>query len=524
MDLYEISKDLAAKPLKLIVNRQENTEISGVRLYLPESTRINPDFLYVLPYSLLLTLNISGNFACILDCPEQAAAMDMPHSNLIAVNENYTSEALYKELEAILADGKQFEIYSKSLHRMLAENKGIKEIFDAAYGFSGNPITFETINGKILYYTKDEKLDDIVTQEMLQTEAEIVPGWFLSSYHEGTKNRSIEKVNKGSYPEYIDLTEVYSLIILGAFIDNKVAAYVSMYESDHKFTRIDYKLLSLLGDIASYLLQKWEFSCDSDFLLNNLVNDILDQHIHAPLIIEDRVKSAQLEPKDNIYVMVISVHKDERDNILLPYILKRIKGILKEDNIVIYRDSIVVIITRNKENPLQKNELTEFTAFLKKNRLYAGISHFEKFRDLYKHYLQALKYLKIGQYFREENTVYSYEEYGIYQIMDMCSAAEDILNFCHPSMIDLFVYDKKNKTNLALTLYTYLKNMFNQLETSNELKVHRATLARHINHIKQITNLDLNDENLSFHLKLTYKILEYIGYTKDNRISARENH
>ncbi|MDH7567931.1 MAG: helix-turn-helix domain-containing protein, partial [Clostridiales bacterium] len=148
----------------------------------------------------------------------------------------------------------------------------------------------------------------------------------------------------------------------------------------------------------------------------------------------------------------------------------------------------------------------------------------EHFSDLYKYYLQALKCLKIGLHLHKGKSIYSYEEYGIYQIMDICSAADNILDFCHQAMIDLSIYDRRNGTNLAYTLYIYLKNMQNQLETSNELKIHRSTLVRHINLIKKITNIDLSDENLSFHLCLTYKILEYIGYTNTKSCILPKKH
>ncbi|MDH7567642.1 MAG: helix-turn-helix domain-containing protein, partial [Clostridiales bacterium] len=240
--------------------------------------------------------------------------------------------------------------------------------------------------------------------------------------------------------------------------------------------------------------------------------------IKDPLIIEDRMRAAKLGFNDYIYVMVISADKSEQDNTVLQYLIKRIMEILKENKAVIYQNSIVMIITRNKGNPLQKDDLKGLIPYLRENRLYVGISsHFEHFSDLYKYYLQALKCLKIGLHLHKEKSIYSYEEYGIYQIMDICSAADNILNFCHQAMIDLSIYDRRNGTNLAYTLYTYLKNMQKQQETSDELSIYRSTLVRRINLIKKITNIHLNDENLSFHLRLTYKILEYIGYIKTKK-------
>lgn len=521
MDLYELVKDMKNQPLKVIVNRQENIAINRIRLFSKEITQIKPDFLYVLQYSQLssLNLNTEGNFACTLDCSESSATTDMPHSNLILINKKKTPEALCKELDEILSDGRKFESYSKKLHDLLSRNKGIDEIFDAAYRFSGNPITLETVAGKILYYTKDENLDEIVKKEMLIAEKESLDDWFLSQYSRFKKDRMTERINNSESPVYSTPSKGYPFITVRVTVDRKVIAYVSVFGSEHSLTRIDYKLVSLLGSIASYELQKWNYCNDSEGMgFDSLIHDILNQHIHDPLIIEDRMRAARLELKDYTYVLVFTVDKEEQANTRLPYLVKRITEIVKENKAVVYQDSIIMIITRDKDNPLRKNDLNSFNAFPSEPRLYVGISaHFEHFWDLYKYYLQALKSLKIGQYLHKEKTIYPYEEYGLYQILDICSGTEDILNFCHQAMIDLSIHDRKNGTKLAYTLYVYLKNMQNQLETSNELKIYRSTLVRHINLIKQIANVDLSDENISFHLKLTYKILEYVGYAKTKK-------
>lgn len=514
MDLHEIVKDMKNHPLKFIVNQQENIIINRVKLFSEENSKIRPDLLYIIKYSLLSNLNIDGNFVCIMDCKEPVESINMSRSNLITVNEKETPESLYEELESILADGRQFEIYSKKLLNLLSENKGIEEIFEAAYQLSGNPISLETIQGEILYYTKSEKLDDILKNEMLIAEKENLDNWFLSEQPELKKNRLTERINNSKSPVYYIPTTGYPFITFRVIVDQKIAAYVSMFESEHNFTRIDYKLTLLLGDIVSYEMQKWNYSHNlKGILVSTLIQDILDQNISDPLIIEDRMRAAKLELKEYNYVLVISVDKHEQANTMLQYIIKRIMEILKENKAVVYKNSIVMIITRNKDNPFQKDDLKDLSAYLKENRLNIGISsHFEHFRELYKYYHHALKYLKIGLHLHKEKSIYSYEEYGLYQIMDICSGTDDILNFCHRAMFDLSIYDKRNGTNFAHTLYVFLKNMQSQVETSNELKIYRSTLVRHINLIKEITNLDLNDENLSFHLQLTYKILVYIGY------------
>lgn len=518
MDLYEIVKNMKKKPLKLIVNRKENVRINTIKLFSEEITNIKADLLYIIYYSQIINVTGNGNFICIVDCQEQMENLKGSDSNFVVVKESETPESMLKQLELILSENRRFESFRKDVLNLLFENKDIKDIFECAYQFSGNPITLETSEGKILYYPKDEKLDEIVKQEMLLSEEKALCDWFLSEYPEKHKERLPERIEKSNDPVYLPLTSVYSQIILSVKVDDKVVSYITMFESNHIFTIIDYKLVSLLRDIVSYYMQKWNYQQNSTEIFSLLIHDILDGHITDSLLIEDRIKIANLQFLDYIYVLVFSVDKNEQDNTLMVYIMKMITEILGENKAVIYQKRIIMIITRSKDNPLLKEDLSSLTEYIVENHLHVAISsYFEHFCELTKYHHDALKTLEIGLTINPGQAIHSYEEYGIFRIMDICSKSQ-ILDFCHPSMINLALHDEKHNTNLAYTLYIYLKNRQNQLNSSSELKIHRSTLVRHIKLITEITPMDLSDNNLCFHLRLTYRMMEYFGYFKDNNI------
>lgn len=510
MDLYEIVDDMKTKPEQLIINWQENINIRQVRLYSEETACVKSDYLYVIYASQLQNLSKRGNFLCIPDCPEMKD-FEKTGSNLIILQEEETPESLVAEIETILFDGIKWDNCKSELLKLLSNNRNLEEIFDVAYTFCGNPIRLESAEGKNLYYTKDEKLDETAKLQLLSCESETVYNWFLAEYPEVRNTRLMEKLFNNNEPVYFPLIAVYPQLCLSVKVNQQRVACVVMLESDHSFRRFDYKLLTLLADMASYLLQTQNCPLTTNSALYHLVHDILDQQITDSLIIEDRIKSANLQFLNEIYLLVFSADLDEQQNTSVPDIMKRITELLGESKAVIYQNKIIILITCNTDKPLLKVDLKDLIPYLAENHMHVSISnHFEHFRDFFQHYHHTLKILEIGLSLDKKKTVYSYEDYGIYLFMTICSQKSDIQNYCHPTMINLLIYDKKHGTNLAHTLYLYLHHRQNQLKTSKELKIHRSTLTRHINMIEKITKLDLNDANESFHLKLTYEIMKFL--------------
>lgn len=80
-------------------------------------------------------------------------------------------------------------------------------------------------------------------------------------------------------------------------------------------------------------------------------------------------------------------------------------------------------------------------------------------------------------------------------------------------------YDKKYATCFTESLFAYLENAWNVVESAKALNIHRNSMGYRLEKIQEILKISLKDKNTGFHIHLSLKILEYTG---DIAIKAAE--
>ena len=84
----------------------------------------------------------------------------------------------------------------------------------------------------------------------------------------------------------------------------------------------------------------------------------------------------------------------------------------------------------------------------------------------------------------------------------------DPLLLIHPAIPVLMEHDSTHKSELTDTLRIFLKNRQNVTQTAKALFVHRTTLFRWLNQIRDLTGLDLENTEQMLELEMSYRILE----------------
>lgn len=83
-----------------------------------------------------------------------------------------------------------------------------------------------------------------------------------------------------------------------------------------------------------------------------------------------------------------------------------------------------------------------------------------------------------------------------------------------PKIIPVIDRDKENGTSYTLNLYNYIKNNFDMQKTSNFMNVHYNTMKYRLKKIQDILQIDLNNSTTVFHINMSLRILELLGYLK----------
>jgi len=83
-------------------------------------------------------------------------------------------------------------------------------------------------------------------------------------------------------------------------------------------------------------------------------------------------------------------------------------------------------------------------------------------------------------------------------------------HYCHPALQILREYDQTNKTELYLTLRTYLEYNKNLRATAEALFLHRNSLTYRINRINELTGLDFNNIHIMHSLIDSFRIEAFL--------------
>jgi PucR family transcriptional regulator, proline-responsive transcriptional activator len=526
MPLDEIARELGHHRIQLVLNREKTSQIEQAVLGMGQNQAPEPDILHILNIAEFPARVAVGNYVCILGDQDSGKSLGIksrwlknPSINILLIQENVNKESLFNEIEALLSSRREYEAKSQVLLAMMAAGKSVEQILDAAYDLFGNLLTLEDPAFNLLYCTRDEHLDPAIITELASQDTEI---HYKNILIEVEENSAL--FNSEDYQPTPFTLDGFSRLKNGigarVIIENETVAFIAIFEYNHPFNGNDTRLCALLARIVAYKLQTQKKQAQDHNLAGRnlqfevLLHDILQQRIVDPRLIEDRIRLGEFELAEFLYVVSIKFKKDGKSFPDLPYIMKKLREKTNENNVVIFNDQVVMVLTRSGTHLLRRGNFDYPDMFLKENHLYAGVSApFRSAKDIYCHYQQAVKSLELGWRLGLPDHIYRFEDLAVYKILDVCATQEDLLPYIHPVVLDLLEYDRLHDTAYANTLCVYLYKLQNHSQAAKELKLTRVTLTQRLNKMARLFDLNMKDENTLFHLRLSFKILEFTGQT-----------
>jgi PucR family transcriptional regulator, proline-responsive transcriptional activator len=500
---------------ELYISQKEGILIKAVKLLDKDQALFESNYLYVGKTSNLpkvLPQDSYINILCVSNSNLPSKYKKNPLLNLIVLNNNIDMVTIFNEVQEMLTKQQQLAINSAKLLDCLVSEKGIEHIVNTGSELLENPICIIDLSFKLLAASKNIEVEDPIWIELL------TKGYcsfdFVSM---SNAEKFIELVHKSNSPVFMSKDKFrIPRIISNIKVSNKVVGYLVALECEKPFNEDDLELIFLLCKVLSSEMQKNKFLQNTKGLrYENFIIDLICGEKMDIKTIEERLNFLDLHFKNNLYVLTIKVPQNNFANISLYRIRDTIEYILVDSKSIVYNDTIIVLISRNNKISTLENSFVKLTEFFKKNKIHGGLSRcFHSLIDIQEYYHQALKSIELGIGLKTNKFLFSYEDFAVYHLLQICSEQNNLENFCHASIYDLMEYDQKNNTDYMKCLYTYLINEKSQLETADILSICRSTLAHRIEKIQQIMNIDLNDAITTFRLILTFTILEYVDGTK----------
>jgi sugar diacid utilization regulator len=399
---------------------------------------------------------------------------------------------------------------SRLMLEALIERKGVQHILEQGYKMLGNPIGVGDPSTKLVAHYKCIFNDQPVWNKQIEQ------GFFS---REITGSPSFfelnEKVMKSALPVMVEgaYTLPFRTITGKIKADNTILAFLSVFEYEQPFGEKDIELTALLCDAVSLEMQKAKsFKNIKGTAFESFLTDLLDGNIKDNDTIKERKDALGLNLKKDLYVMAVDLKKSSL-NIHTIYLISLLEDMVGNSKGIFYNDQIVMLISREGESFTHTGIFTEkLDGFMRKSGLTAGLSRrFQDLREIKSYYSQACSALELGQYRDSSKVLHSFDQVTQYYALKICSNHIRLSELCHPAILWLMEYDQKRNTDYTQTLYVYLSHQGNQIESSNVLCIHRATLIYRIAKIHELTLLDLKDTDTVNQLNMSFMILKLMG-------------
>lgn len=494
----------------------------GIKLLEPGSYALNPNCLYVGTPALVAEAILQGRIpkegVCIL-CSGDGPRIDVPlPPELSLIETSLSLPTLYNRIHEHIH---QFHAWDARLHEVVYTNGGLQELLERASEEIHATILLVNTGYKHMAAVYHPDVSDATADELRENGYQSFDTIQTIRHEKNTHRQDQNSV------EYISsISGNYTIVRLIHYHNDLVARLCIILNgpepnpcySDFNKILADYVAEYMFNDHGADYARNAEFGV--------LAADLIECRLTDPGELEERLKQIHLATRRYYHVMLISFSgTEDRSTIPWNYVISQLETLFPFSNITTYKGEILLIIRKMKRGSRLEIKGDGLMRILDTYNGFACISNSSEFlTSLPPIYHQTHDALRLGIAMDPEKRIYYYEEYGIYQIIELAAesarqklGSRNLVHLCNNEIIALVMYDKKNGTDLVHILQTYLIHERNTTEAAKALFIHRNTMLYKIHKIEEVIGCSLDDPMLRERLLFSCRVLEYMTkYCKED--------
>ena len=255
-----------------------------------------------------------------------------------------------------------------------------------------------------------------------------------------------------------------------------------------------------------------------------LVHEILGNDIRNRSLCMQKLSKVEPAPLygESFRFRMLSFHEPPRQA-GWKFVIERAKELFRKSNICVF-DEHLLIFQDLVEADKAINE-KELAAFLKEYDAFLCTGEKGRYLSaLPGMYYQTKETGRIAEKMQEGSGRRSavYEDYCIFLFIEMCTS--DHFRAFHggkyhfyisQSLLDLVRYDRSNGTDNLQVLFAYLENNCQVSDTARQLFMHRNTLMKRLDAIKEITGENFDEYRVRERYLFSYRVVQYITRYKN---------
>lgn len=337
------------------------------------------------------------------------------------------------------------------LLQALVDRNGMQNIVDTAAQVFGNPVFVSDLGYKILCCSRHDSAFDSFW-EYLQSNNYSLPEQIAQIMRSGdfSKIYTSDRPLVGHYS--FAQAPFLAVRIQG---QSQSIGHVCVYGCQKPFQEEDKKLIVLLSKVLSYEMVYRGLSVSLQIPYYSFLADLLEGKLTDSRELENRKKYLKITFSSSTRLVLIRFQTPMVQTVIFylrEYLLQKLPHCLG----IVYKEELLLLVP---ESSLQNNSIEKILFSYQENMDYRmGVSNsITRLQDLKIYYQQAAAAIKIGNLLESEKRFCIYQDFILYQLLLLAGKELDLKFLCHPALLEMQEYDRKNHTEYIQDLELYLK-------------------------------------------------------------------
>ena len=423
-----------------------------------------------------------------------------------------TFNAVFNQINGIF---QRYQQWALSLSQILARNASLDRVLEAGEAFFGNPVLVLDRNFCLLSkfdpnikmgWVRQEKTN----QWMLSEEAISLIKAFSS--HPGRESRSPYLLSEDYLP--------YSTLFLHVSRGNAIFT-LAVPQLRTPLETLSPSALRYFAECVYTALCQTDFHYGHSRRFEEFLKKLLSGEQIEQAVIDQQLLTLGWFNSDRYLCLAFEINGWDRANSVYHSTCMSLESAFAQSFAFLYEDKIVALLNLDQARISRDGAIQKLILFLREHLLHVGISYtFFDFSTLSSYYRQSLAALEMGGLYAPDIWHYRFEDYVLPYFMHYGTTRINGRHLCHPDLVQLWMYDDENGTELLPTLQEYLISGLNATATARQLFIHRNTLYQRLEKIQQIITSDLNDPDTRLFMLMSYRFIDLLKLDPVKKASA----
>ncbi|MDO4193211.1 MAG: helix-turn-helix domain-containing protein [Erysipelotrichaceae bacterium] len=295
-------------------------------------------------------------------------------------------------------------------------------------------------------------------------------------------------------------------ILMKIMINGIPAAYIGIFQTGRPFSETDLRITDYLCEVLSLVLERDPGIMPGGITVHeSILTDLLDGTLTSPTVLNDRMRTAYWTAKAVFQcVLITPAHKSSGiDN--SAYLKSKLTGVFPSSHLVQVPEGILLVLNEDSFRPERYKHLQDV---VQQFDLFMNIS--EPFRNLIllRHYYESCRAIRdVARKQKREGRITELKDV-YYDVLSGLLKKEEKMVLCQTEYRNLLDYDTEHKTDYVVTLETYIEHGCSVTDTANTLFIHRNTMAKRLDRIKEICGLDPADGTALIRFYLSSRMMK----------------